>query len=62
MFVSKMYKLEKIVYDYKNENIEQKPYKPVFMGNSSLLAVRLPLPSGRWEPKFHRTHIIYTGH
>ena len=32
MFVSKMYKLEKIVYDYKNENIEQKPYKPVFMG------------------------------
>ena len=32
MFVSKMYKLEKIVYDYKNENVEQKSFEPVFMG------------------------------
>ena len=32
MFISKMYKLEKIVHDYKNENIEQKSFNPVFVG------------------------------
>ncbi|MBR4671687.1 MAG: hypothetical protein IKO78_00620 [Bacilli bacterium] len=32
MFIGRMYKLEKIVHDYNNENIEQRSLKPAFVG------------------------------